>query len=138
MVGSALVTQRKQITNRFGTSILERRMQGMWHLEGSHTSSRLFMRENLFQTSSSLLNRVHVEGESATPHQTTETFPVGPLTLSPEPQDIIEAKRGRWGGALSHVQISRFLAPHPRTKNSTAVWATARCARSSMDVVKLH
>lgn len=93
------------------------------------------MQENPFQTSPSRLNRVHVEGESATPHQTTETFPVGPSTLSAEPQDIIEAKR--WGGA-GVVTRSDFPFPgsSPSQRNSSAVWATACCARNSMDVVK--
>lgn len=74
-----------------------------------------------------MLNRVHVKGESATPHQTTETFPVGPLTLSPEPEDIIGAKKKK----KCVVTCSDFPFPgsSPSDQNTTAVWATACCAK---------
>lgn len=86
--GHALVTQCEQMTNWLRINILlilERRIQGIWHLRISfifrvHTQAAGYSsKENLFKTSPSILNRVHVKGESATPHQTTETFPVGPL-----------------------------------------------------------
>lgn len=64
-----------------------------------------------------MLNRVHVKGESATPRQTTETFPVGPLNTPSRARRYNRGKEEK-KNVLSHVQISRFLAPHPRTKTA--------------------
>lgn len=126
--GPALVTQCEQMTNWLRINILlilERRIEGIWHLRISfifrvHTQAAGYSsKENLFKTSPSLLNRVHVKGESATPHQTTETFPVGPLNTPSRARRYNRGKEEKKKkNVLSHVQISRFLAPHPRTKTA--------------------
>lgn len=63
-------------------------------------------------------------------------FPVGPLTLSPEPADRIEGKKKVCCCHMFRFPVSWLL--HPPALNSTAVWAATRRARGSMDAVKLH